>query len=141
MSILPAVEFLVVTGASRDAVDEALDSEVLKALSLTASDEVFARHGARHPLGEGFSGSQDLVPHAMDEQTALSYTAQVPPAVSREVFLSGTPEEVIDQAAQWRDRGARYVVVADVSSLQRSLRRGLSAAIPFGRILRGLKKL
>ena len=141
MSILPAVEFLVVTGSSRDAVDEALDSEVLKALSLTASDEVFARHGARHPLGEGFSGSQDLVPHAMNEQTALSYTAQVPRPVSREVFLSGTPDEVIDQAAQWRDRGARYVVVADVSSLQRSLRKGLSAAIPFGRILRGLKKL
>ncbi|MET1083878.1 MAG: LLM class flavin-dependent oxidoreductase, partial [Burkholderiales bacterium] len=140
-AILPAVEFLVVTGASRDAVDEALNSEVLKSLSLTASDEVFARHGARHPLGQGFSGSQDLVPHAVDEQTALSHAAQVPPSVSREVFLSGTPDEVIDQAAQWRDRGARYVVVADVSSLQRSLRKGLAATIPFGRILRGLKKL
>jgi alkanesulfonate monooxygenase SsuD/methylene tetrahydromethanopterin reductase-like flavin-dependent oxidoreductase (luciferase family) len=53
MAILPAVEFLVVTGASRDAVAEALNSEVLKALSLTASDEVFARHGAWHPLGQG----------------------------------------------------------------------------------------
>jgi phthiodiolone/phenolphthiodiolone dimycocerosates ketoreductase len=141
MSILPAVEFLVVTGASRDAVADALNSEVLKALSLTASDEVFARHGARHPLGQGFSGSQDLVPHAMDEQTALSHAAQVPPPVTREVFLSGTPDEVIDQAAQWRDKGARYVVVADVSSLQRRLRKGLAAAMPFARILRGLKKL
>lgn len=35
MAILPAVEFLVVAGASRDAVAEALNSEVLKALSLT----------------------------------------------------------------------------------------------------------
>jgi Luciferase-like monooxygenase len=43
MSILPAVEFLVVTGASRGAVEEALNSPVLKAPSLTASDEVFAR--------------------------------------------------------------------------------------------------
>jgi phthiodiolone/phenolphthiodiolone dimycocerosates ketoreductase len=141
MSILPAVEFLVVTGSSRAAVDDALNSEVLKYLSLTASDEVFARHGARHPLGEGFSGSQDLVPHAVDEQTALSQAAQVPPPVSREVFLSGTPDEVIDQAAQWRDQGARYIVVADVSSLQRSLRKGLAASVSFGRILRGLKKL
>jgi phthiodiolone/phenolphthiodiolone dimycocerosates ketoreductase len=48
--------------------------------------EVFARHGARHPLGEGFSGSQDLVPHAFDEKTALSHTAQVPPPVVREDF-------------------------------------------------------
>ena len=92
-------------------------------------------------MGAGFSGSQDLVPHAMDEQTALSYTVQVPKPVSREVFLSGTPEEVIDQAAQWRDRGARSLVVADVSPLQRSLRKGLSAAIPSARILQGLKKL
>ena len=141
MSILPAVEFLVVTGASRGAVDEALNSPVLKAPSLTASDEVFARHGARHPLGKGFSGSQDLVPHAFDEKTALSHAAQVPPPVVREVFLSGTPDEVIDQAAQWRDQGAQYIVVADASSLQRSLRHGLSAAMPYAKILRGLKKL
>jgi phthiodiolone/phenolphthiodiolone dimycocerosates ketoreductase len=50
MPILPAVEFLVITGASRDAVDEALNSEVLKALSLTASDDGFVRHGANHPM-------------------------------------------------------------------------------------------
>jgi phthiodiolone/phenolphthiodiolone dimycocerosates ketoreductase len=140
-AILPAVEFLVVTGPSRGAVDEALNSPVLKALSLTASDEVFARHGACHPLGHGFSGSQDLVPHAFNEQTALSYAGQVPAPVMREVFLSGTVDEVIDQAAQWRDHGARYVVVADVSSLQRSLRGGLAAMRPFARILRGLKTL
>ncbi len=140
-AVLPAVEFLVVTGPSRRAVDDALNSPVLKSLALTASDEVFARHGACHPLGQGFSGSQDLVPHAFNEQTALSYARQVPPPVMREVFLSGTPDEVIDQAAQWRDRGARYVVVADVSSLQRSLRGGLAAMRPFARILRGLKKL
>jgi phthiodiolone/phenolphthiodiolone dimycocerosates ketoreductase len=140
-AVLPAVEFLVVTGPTRGAVDDALTSPVLKALSLTASDEVFVRHGAQHPLGEGFSGSQDLVPHAFDEQTALSHAAEVPPPVMREVFLSGTPDEVIDQAAQWRDRGARYIVVADVSSLQRSLRAGLAAMRPFARILRGLKKL
>jgi phthiodiolone/phenolphthiodiolone dimycocerosates ketoreductase len=137
--ICAAAACLVVTGASRGAVDEALNSPILKALSLTASDEVFARHGARHPLGEGFSGSQDLVPHAFDEQTALSHAAQVPPSVVREVFLSGTPDEVIDQAAQWRDHGARYVVVADASSLQRSLRKGLAATMPFAKILRGSK--
>jgi phthiodiolone/phenolphthiodiolone dimycocerosates ketoreductase len=57
------------------------------------------------------------------------------------VFLTGTPDEVVDQAAQWRDRGARYIVVANVSSLQRSLRGGLAAMMPFARILRGLKKL
>ena len=81
------------------------------------------------------------MPHAFDEQTALSYAAQVPPPVVQQVFLSGTPDEVIEQAAQWRAQGARYIVVADASSLQRSLRKGLAAMIPFARILRGLRKL
>ena len=121
--ILPAVESLVATGPSRGAVDEALNSPVLKALSLNASHEVFARHGARHPLREGFSGSQHLVPRAFDQKTALSRTAQVPPPVVREVFLSGTPDEVIDQAPLWRDHGARYVVVPDASSPAKSSKR------------------
>src|SRR6201997_820042 len=91
-AVLPAVEFLVVTGPSRGAVDDALNSPVLKPLAPTASDEVFARHGACHPLGEGFSGFEDLVPHAFNEQTALSYAGQVPAPVMRGVFLRGTGE-------------------------------------------------
>ena len=59
----------------------------------------------------------------------------------REVFLSGTPDEVIDQAAQWGDQGARHIALADVSSLQRGLRNGLATTMPFAKILRGLKKL
>ena len=62
MAILPAVEFLVVTGASRDAVADALESPVLTALSLTASDEVFPPRRA-HPLGQGFSFAGSLAAH------------------------------------------------------------------------------
>jgi phthiodiolone/phenolphthiodiolone dimycocerosates ketoreductase len=77
-SIIPAIQLFVVTGRNRDDVDEALDSEMLRAFGLNASDEVFARHGAQHPLGTGFAGAQDLLPHDMDEQTALSHVADVP---------------------------------------------------------------
>jgi phthiodiolone/phenolphthiodiolone dimycocerosates ketoreductase len=55
--------------------------------------------------------------------------------------LTGTPEDVIDQAAEWRDHGLRYLVVCNVSGLQPSLRKGLATGRPFLRILRGLKKL
>jgi phthiodiolone/phenolphthiodiolone dimycocerosates ketoreductase len=117
MSIIPAVELPVVTARSRDDVDEALDSELPKAYGLWASDEDFRRHGAQHPLGAGFSGAQDLMPFNMDEQTALSHVAQVPPALLRETTLNGTPEEVIEQAAQWRDCGVRYMVLINASPL------------------------
>ena len=141
MSIIPAMNLFVVTGRTRDDVDEALDGEVLRAFGLNASDEVFVRHGAQHPLGAGFAGAQDLLPHGIDEQTALSHAAAVPPAVLREFFLNGTPDEVIEQAAQWRDCGVRYTVLINASILQRSLRKGFVSQLPFNKIVRGLKKL
>ena len=52
--------------------------KILRAFGLNASDEVFTRHGAQHPLGAGFAGAQDLLPHDMDEQTALSHVARRP---------------------------------------------------------------
>jgi phthiodiolone/phenolphthiodiolone dimycocerosates ketoreductase len=141
MSIIPAMQMFVVTGRTRDDVDEALDSELLRVFGLNASDDFFARHGAQHPLGAGFAGAQDLVPHDMDEQTALSHAADVPSSLMRECLLNGTPDEVIDQAAQWRDCGVRHLVLGNVSFLQRSMRKGLAAVMPFNKTVRGLKKL
>ena len=111
MSIVPAVWLPVVTGQSGDDVDEALDCEIIKAGALSASDEIFDRHGAQHPLGAGFSGLQDLLPYDIDEPTALSYVSRVPPRLIRDVWLTGTPKEVIEQAAQRRDCGVRYMVL------------------------------
>lgn len=139
MSITPAVWLMVVTGRTREDVDEALDSELTKSVGLLASDEMFARHGAQHPLGAGFAGAQDLLPHDIDEQTALSYIAQIPPTMR--VMLNGTPEEVIDQAAEWRDHGVRYMVLMNLSVFHRSLRKGLASIQPFNKIISGLKKL
>jgi phthiodiolone/phenolphthiodiolone dimycocerosates ketoreductase len=141
MGILPAMQMFVVTGRTRDDVDEALDSELLRVFGLNASDDVFARHGARHPLGAGFSGAQDLLPHDMDEQTALSHVAKIPSGAVREFLLNGTPDEVIERAAQWRDCGVRYMVVINMSFMQRSLRKGLMSVQPFNKMVRGLKKL
>ena len=95
----------------------------------------------QHPLGADFAGVADLVPQAFDEQTVLSYTSQVPTSLLKEAFLTGTPGDVIDQAAEWRDHGMRYPVLFNASGLQPSLRKGLAASIPFAKILRGLKRL
>ena len=97
----------MITGRSRDDVDEALDSKIVKFWGLSASDDDYRRHGAQHPLGAGFSGAQDLLPFNMDEQTALFHVAQVPPALLRETTLTGTPAEVLEGPGRWRDCGVR----------------------------------
>jgi phthiodiolone/phenolphthiodiolone dimycocerosates ketoreductase len=71
----------------------------------------------------------------------LSYVSQVPPTLIREVWLNGTPKEVVEQAAQWRDCGVRYMVLINSSAFQPSLRKGLAATQPFNKIVRELKRL
>lgn len=140
-SVTPAALLAVVTGRSQDDVDEALESVGAKMYGLTASGEVWARHGVEHPMGADFTGAQDIQPQTIDEQKALEYTAKVPRSVLDEMYLTGTPDQVIEQVAEWRDHGLRYIIVANSSGLQRSLRKGMASSMPFAKIMRGLKKL
>ncbi len=141
MSVVPAVNRAVVTGRQRDDVDEALDSVIMKSSALSAPADAWARHGVQHPLGGDFSGIQDLLPQTIDKQTALSHTAKVPASLMKELTFNGTPDEVLDQVAQWRDHGLRYLMIINGSPLNPSLRRSLAANAPYLKILRGLKKL
>jgi phthiodiolone/phenolphthiodiolone dimycocerosates ketoreductase len=140
-SVTPAVWLFVVTGRSHHEVEEILSSDAAKAMALNIPAETWASHGVQHPLGDDFAGGQDLVPQTLDEQTVLSYIKDVPLSLLKEAPLTGTPDEVIDQAAEWRDHGLRYLVACNASILQPSLRKSLASNAPFFQILRGLKKL
>jgi phthiodiolone/phenolphthiodiolone dimycocerosates ketoreductase len=141
MSIVPGVMRGVFTGPTRDDVDEALGTVMAKATALTLPGQAWARHGVPHPLGDDFSGVQDYVPQTLDADTALSYIDKVPDSLVREAFFHGTPEEVIDQVAEWRDHGLRYLLVMNGSLLHLSVRKMAAAVVPFAKVLRGLKKL
>jgi len=85
------------------------------------------RHGAQHPLGTDASGGHEIVPQLLDEDTVLSYTKQVPASLIRELTLNGRPREVIEQAAEYRDQGLRYLVIANIGILQPSLSKGMAS--------------
>lgn len=140
-AITPALCLSVITGRTDGEVEAALDAEVMRAACLTAPDEMFAKHGLQHPLGVGFSGAQDILPQEWDEQTALSYIKGVTPELTRDLGLVGTPAEVLDKAAAWRDAGVRHMVLINGATLQRSATKALAATIPFTKVMRGLKRL
>jgi phthiodiolone/phenolphthiodiolone dimycocerosates ketoreductase len=141
MAITPAAAAFVLTGLSRQHVDEALESDAVKSAALLAPAQIWAHHGVTHPLGAESAGAHDIIPQVFDERTALSYTAQVPAPLMREITLNGTPDDVIDQAAQYRDHGTRYLVIANIGVLQPNLRNGMTSNLPFTKIIRGLKRL
>src|SRR5882757_592280 len=76
--ITPAMWLFVITGRSQQKVEEILSSDAAKAFALNIPAEMWANHGVQHPLGDDFSGGQDLVPQTLDEPTVLSYIKDVP---------------------------------------------------------------
>lgn len=141
MSITAASLFFVMTGRNRDEVDQAMASPAMKAFALNASAATWARHGLSHPLGDDFTGAQDIIPQLLDHQRVLTLTADVPASLLRECVLAGTPHDVIGQLAEWRDHGLRYPVIGNISTVQPSLRRGVAAYLPFAQILREIRRL
>jgi phthiodiolone/phenolphthiodiolone dimycocerosates ketoreductase len=140
-SIKAAKYFFVVTARTPGVVEEILESPVVKSYALCAPSDYWARHGAEHPLGPGFSGVHDLLPQTMDEQTALDYTRRVPASLIRNFVLAGTPAEILEQLAVWRDAGMAYPVLLNMGLLQPSLPTGVLTNVAFMQALRGIRKL
>ncbi|GFG54670.1 LLM class flavin-dependent oxidoreductase [Mycolicibacterium agri] len=140
-SISAANFFYVVTGRSRDDIDEALDCVAMKTFGLLVPGDAWQRHGGHHPMGDGFGGYQDIIPQVLDEQTVLSYTAQVPVSLLQQCLLTGTPDEIVDQVAEWRDFGLEYGVFANASLMQPSFKKAVAASAPFLQMLRKVRKL
>lgn len=141
LALTPAAMLFVITGLSHAQIEEAVESVAARACALCAPAELWERHGAQHPLGATFSGIQDLLPQLLDRDTVLSYVEKVTSAMVRDCCVVGTPSEIRDQVAVWRDHGLRYAVLANVSSFHPNLARGLAANLPFLRALRMLNAL
>jgi phthiodiolone/phenolphthiodiolone dimycocerosates ketoreductase len=140
-SITPALSVYIATGRKRDDVAQVLNSTAAKALALNLSGQLWAEHGLKHPCGDNFTGIQDLIPQTLDEQTVLSSIKDVPEALLQHALLAGTPDEVIDRAAELRDHGVRYLVANNVSVLQPKISKAMASSMPFFTVLRGLKRL
>ena len=57
------------------------------------------------------------------------------------MLLAGTPDEVLERAAEWRDCGVRYLVLANIGVMQQNLRKGMASVMSFTQVVRRLKKL
>ena len=141
MAIKPAMWLMTLAAGNQADLDEALDSEVIRAAALNAPDAFYARHGAQHPLGIGFTGAQDILPQDIDEQTALSHIKKIPTAVVRDALLCGTPDEIADRVAEWRDCRAALCRDRQHGHVAAQSEQGVKSTVPLLQAVRRLKKL
>ena len=67
---------------------------------------------------------QDLIPQTLDEQAVLAATKDVPQSLLTASILIGTPDEVLEQAAELRDAGLRCAVVVTNETPRAASRSG-----------------
>lgn len=105
----------VVLAETHEAAHRLLQSPLLRALGLLQPASVFARHDARHPLGEGAFGLRDFIPSRLGRAEALELLDRVPAAVAESATLHGTAEEVAEQLGQYHAVGLEHIVLWNVT--------------------------
>jgi phthiodiolone/phenolphthiodiolone dimycocerosates ketoreductase len=64
-----------------------------------------------------------------------------PTIIAQRGITDRHPNDIIDQAAEWRDQGVRHITLGNISTLQPNLRKGLESTLPFLQVIRGMRRL
>ncbi len=116
-AIVAAMQTFFVAGDDDAAARELLATKPVRFGALLASDEVWQRFGATHPLGEGFRGMVDFVPTRYDRDEMEDLIAQVPVALLEEGVIWGGPDRIVAKLRALGEAGLRHVVLAPLSAL------------------------
>ena len=108
---------VVVTETDDDAVAAIDRSFLMRFIALTLPDEVYAAHGAEHPLGAGVFGLTSFMPTELDREGAIALADAVPADVVRAATLHGTPEAIATTLAGFVSAGARHIQLTNMTPL------------------------
>lgn len=139
-SIVGSGWFFVVTAPSAAGVEDLLATDIARSFALTIPGAEWAKFGGEHPLGRDFTGLQDLLPHTIDEATALRYARMVPDGLLAGSFLTGTPAEILERLAEYRDQGLQHPVLLNASPFMH-FPKGATSIPALVTLLRRLRRL
>lgn len=117
-TITPALHQFVAVAPSKKEARAMLRTRLARFATLIGIPAVeWRRLGVEHPFGEDFRGYVDFVPERYDRRTLDEAIAAVPPQLIGRGFIIGTFDEVVARLREFREAGARHVVISLSSAL------------------------
>lgn len=116
-AIVPAQMVQMLTARTQAGLRRLLRAPAVRYLGLLAPDTVWARYGVKHPLGEGFRGLIDLMPHQLTKAEVQAAIAEVPDEVLHDWLMIGTPPEILARIRTLADAGLRHAIIFPTAAL------------------------
>jgi len=137
----PALWRNLIIDEDHNACDELLKTPYAKNFALILPNSNFEQYGTKHPFGEGFHGMLEYVPTRYDRESMLEAINKIPDALCDDIFLHGTPDEVIKQIEDYAKVGLKHIILwnmtfaSDLSKIKSSF-RGLKKVLEYFKDLR-----
>jgi phthiodiolone/phenolphthiodiolone dimycocerosates ketoreductase len=115
--ITPSLYCLTISDEDTEACQKILNNPLIKAFAFPKSDADFKPYGVNHPFGENFAGFRDFIPSRCDRETVLNAVEKVPIKMLQDMFLIGTPDEIISQIERYIKVGMQHIILCNVTYL------------------------
>lgn len=136
----PALQIMVALGDSRDAVLEQVSRvPAAAALGMLLPGPLWARHGLRHPLGEGFEGFPDFVPEEVTDAQLAEAQRLVTPALLADGVFAGSVDEIVAEVRPLVAAGLRHVVIMNIGPMFTGA--GPKELLQLGLLVRRLRRI
>jgi phthiodiolone/phenolphthiodiolone dimycocerosates ketoreductase len=115
--ITPALYCLTISDEETEVCREILNHPLIKTFAFPKTDEDFKPYGVNHPFGENFAGFRDFIPSRCGRELVLNAIDKVPLKMLENIFLFGTPDEIIDQIEDYVKVGLKHIILCNVTYL------------------------
>jgi len=132
--------FAPLPARNRAAMEQIAAQPMVHAMALTLPAAAWTAAGARHPLGDDYTGFIELDPKVLESESLREYGKDITVELLREIIPFGNAEHIVEQLRPVVDAGVNHVIIySAASALKPSLAAG--SLIEQRRLMQMLKKL
>lgn len=115
-AVTPGMLAYLIVGPDAEAVERVKQHPLVRLLCILLPSEDFAKLGIEPPLGTEGSGFHDFLPTRVPREEALRLAEAIPPRTLDYYAFCGTPDEIVEQFAEYHAHGLRHPILWNITA-------------------------